>query len=133
MLQSSTTMSVILFMPLYDKIFVPLMRMFTREEKGITVLQPPADRHRHGPLNRDRLHCRIEGSKRLHFVSEVDGANHQLSIFWQLPKYILLGVADVFTVVGMQPGPQHHEDHRHRALPQRLWLRKLPRRSPILC
>jgi peptide/histidine transporter 3/4 len=44
----------------------------------------------------------IVESKRLHFVSEGDGTTHQLSIFWLLPHYILLGVADVFTVVGMQ-------------------------------
>nr|TKW41513.1 hypothetical protein SEVIR_1G321400v2 [Setaria viridis] len=81
-LQSSTTMSVILLMPLYDKIFVPLMRLFTREEKGITVLQ------------------RTGIGMVLSVVAMVVAA--ALSIFWLLPQYILLGVADVFTVVGMQ-------------------------------
>jgi len=100
MLQSSTTMSVILLMPLYDKIFVPLMRVFTREEKGITVLQ----RIGIGMVLSvaAMVTASIVESKRVHFVSEGDGATHQLSIFWLLPQYILLGVADVFTVVGMQ-------------------------------
>uniref|UniRef100_K3Z0N3 Major facilitator superfamily (MFS) profile domain-containing protein n=1 Tax=Setaria italica TaxID=4555 RepID=K3Z0N3_SETIT len=97
-LQSSTTMSVILLMPLYDKIFVPLMRLFTREEKGITVLQ------RTGigmvlSVVAMVVAAAVE-SKRLHLTSEGDAT--QLSIFWLLPQYILLGVADVFTVVGMQ-------------------------------
>lgn len=100
MLQSSTTMSVILLMPLYDKIFVPLMRVFTREEKGVTVLQ------RIGIGMVLSVAAMVTAStvesKRLRFVSEGDGATHQLSIFWLLPQYILLGVADVFTVVGMQ-------------------------------
>lgn len=102
MLQSSTTMSVILLMPLYDKIFVPLMRVFTREEKGITVLQ----RIGIGMVLSvfAMITASIVESKRLRLVSEGDGAaaTHQLSIFWLLPQYILLGVADVFTVVGMQ-------------------------------
>lgn len=97
-LQSSTTMSVILLMPLYDKIFVPLTRLFTREEKGITVLQ------RTGigmvlSVVAMIVAAAVE-SKRLRLTSEGDAT--QLSIFWLLPQYILLGVADVFTVVGMQ-------------------------------
>jgi len=93
-------MSAILLMPLYDKIFVPLICMFTREEKGITVLQ----RIGIGMVLSvvAMVTASIVESKRLHFVSEGDGTTHQLSIFWLLPQYILLGVADVFTVVGMQ-------------------------------
>ncbi|CAN6233502.1 unnamed protein product [Urochloa humidicola] len=97
-LQSSTTMSVILLMPLYDKIFVPLMRAFTREEKGITVLQRTGVGMVLSVMA--MVVAALVESKRLNLTSKGDAT--QLSIFWLLPQYILLGVADVFTVVGMQ-------------------------------
>lgn len=83
MLQSSTTMSVILLMPLYDKIFVPLMRLFTREEKGVTVLQ----RIGIGMVLSvvAMVTAAVVESKRLHFVSEGGGAT-QPSIFWLLSR-----------------------------------------------
>ncbi|CAL5019504.1 unnamed protein product [Urochloa decumbens] len=97
-LQSSTTMSVILLMPLYDKIFVPLMRMFTQEEKGITVLQRTGIGMVLSVVA--MVVAAIVELKRLRLASNGDAT--QLSISWLLPQYILLGVADVFTVVGMQ-------------------------------
>lgn len=38
-LQSAITVSIILLMPLYDTILIPITRIITRDEKGINVMQ----------------------------------------------------------------------------------------------
>ncbi|CAN1272560.1 Protein NRT1/ PTR FAMILY 5.9 [Linum perenne] len=85
-LQSSITISIILLMPLYDRILIPMSRFVTRSEKGISVMQ------------------RMVEEKRLYISrDQTDGSsNVPMKIFWLLPQYILLGISDIFTVVGMQ-------------------------------
>lgn len=91
-LQGTITVSIILLMPLYDKILVPCTQVITRNEKGITVLQ------------------RMGAGMVLSIIAMVIAAlveekrleTPSLSIFWLLPQYILLGISDIFTVVGMQ-------------------------------
>ncbi|CAN1726125.1 Protein NRT1/ PTR FAMILY 5.9 [Linum perenne] len=85
-LQSSITISIILLMPLYDRILIPMSRFVTRSEKGISVMQ------------------RMVEEKRLVISrGQTDGSsNVPMKIFWLLPQYILLGISDIFTVVGMQ-------------------------------
>lgn len=93
MLQSTITVSIILLMPLYDRMIIPMISIITRDSKGITVLQ------RIGvgmvlSVVAMVIAAVIESRRRL-----VVG---QMSIAWLLPQYLLLGVSDVFTVVGMQ-------------------------------
>lgn len=38
-LQSAITLSIILMMPLYDKVLIPITQIVTRNQKGITVMQ----------------------------------------------------------------------------------------------
>lgn len=91
-LQGAITVSIILLMPLYDRILVPCTQVFTRNEKGITVLQ------------------RMGAGMVLSIIAMVIAAlveekrlkDPSLTIFWLLPQYILLGISDIFTVVGMQ-------------------------------
>ncbi|KAL8475575.1 hypothetical protein ACS0TY_028291 [Phlomoides rotata] len=102
-LQSAITVSIIILMPWYDTVFIPIVRIFTRNEKGISVMQ------RIGigmflsviamiiaAITEER---RLEVSRRSAklLIDDVP-----FSIFWLLPQYILLGVSDIFTVVGMQ-------------------------------
>ncbi|KAK9734001.1 hypothetical protein RND81_04G107300 [Saponaria officinalis] len=91
-LQGAITVSIILLMPLYDKIIVPLTRIVTGNEKGITVMQ----RMGIGMVLSiiAMVIAALTEEKRLRTPS--------LSIFWLLPQYILLGISDIFTVVGMQ-------------------------------
>lgn len=96
-LQSTITVSIILLMPLYDKLFIPVIRVVTRRDKGITVLQ------RIGvgmllSIFAMAVAATVE-ARRLHWWRQ---RQQQLSILWLLPQYVLLGVSDVFTVVGMQ-------------------------------
>ncbi|KAJ8775307.1 hypothetical protein K2173_020311 [Erythroxylum novogranatense] len=104
-LQSAITVSIILLMPFYDAVFIPILRVVTNNEKGINVMQ------RMGigmvlsiiamviaALVESR---RLEMSQKLR-VMEPEKQTVPLSIFWLLPQYILLGISDIFTVVGMQ-------------------------------
>lgn len=94
MLQSSITVSIILLVPMYDRMIIPLINAVTGGSDGITVLQ------------------RIGVGMVLSVVAMVTAALVEswrlrvapvrLSIFWLLPQYVLLGISDVFTVVGMQ-------------------------------
>ncbi|VFQ58526.1 unnamed protein product [Cuscuta campestris] len=104
-LQSAIAVSVILLMPLYHKAFIPSIRAFTRNEKGVTV------RQRMGIgmfLSVVAMVVAAVTERRRLCVSnrqteDVHGDNVvPMSIFWLLPQYILLGVSDIFTVVGMQ-------------------------------
>ncbi|KAI4366643.1 hypothetical protein MLD38_022496 [Melastoma candidum] len=94
-LQSAITISVILLMPLYDKMLVPITRAVIREETGITVTQ--------------RMGIGIFLSTvAMAVAAMVETArlglsgSKEMSILWLLPQYILIGVSDIFTVVGMQ-------------------------------
>ncbi|KAH7674571.1 Proton-dependent oligopeptide transporter family protein [Dioscorea alata] len=107
MLQSTITISIILLMPLYDKLIIPILRVLTRDDQGITVLQ----RIGIGMLlsivamvvaalvESKRLEIAREGGE---LATESQLSEMHLSVFWLLPQYILLGISDVFTVVGMQ-------------------------------
>lgn len=106
MLQSAITISIVMLMPLYDKLIIPLARLITRDDKGITVLQ----RIGMGMLLSIVAMVvaafvemkRVEISKGEGLFEDPELLKKQLSIFWLLPQYILLGVSDIFTVVGMQ-------------------------------
>lgn len=101
-LQSTITLSIILLMPFYDKILIPIFKKLTKNEKGISV------KERMGIgmflsiiaiviaalVERKRLKI----SKMMKTTPNLD----PLSILWLLPQYILLGISDIFTVVGMQ-------------------------------
>ncbi|KAF5182090.1 NRT1/ PTR FAMILY 5.8 [Thalictrum thalictroides] len=96
-LQSAINISIILLMPLYDKIVIPILRIITRDDKGINVMQ------RMGigmflSIIAMVIAAFVE-TKRLEISRRSDLS---LSIFWLLPQYIILGISDVFTVVGMQ-------------------------------
>ncbi|XAR51810.1 hypothetical protein NMG60_11006548 [Bertholletia excelsa] len=97
-LQSATTVSIVLLMPLYDSLLVPISRKALGNEKGITVMQ------RMGvgmflSVVAMVIAAMVE-EQRLKMAKESETV--ALSIAWLLPQYILLGISDIFTVVGMQ-------------------------------
>ncbi|KAJ6810976.1 protein NRT1/ PTR FAMILY 5.8-like [Iris pallida] len=97
MLQSATTISIILLMPLYDRLIIPVLLLITRSDKGINVLQRMGIGMLLSVLA--MIVAALAETKRLGVATR---SEPRLSIFWLLPQYILLGVSDVFTVVGMQ-------------------------------
>ncbi|KAK9929732.1 hypothetical protein M0R45_026818 [Rubus argutus] len=104
-LQSFITLAIIVFIPIYDRIFVPIARAFTRELSGITMLR------RIGTGMFLSIICMVVAAlvemKRLQTAIDYDivdtpSATVPLSVWWLVPQYLLFGLADIFTVVGLQ-------------------------------
>ncbi|XP_022155214.1 protein NRT1/ PTR FAMILY 5.10-like [Momordica charantia] len=104
-LQSFIGLSVVIFLPIYDRILVPIARTLTGEPSGITMLQ----RIGIGMLL-SALAMVIAASveiKRINTAQEyglvdLPTATVPLSVWWLVPQYALIGVADGFTMVGLQ-------------------------------
>ncbi|GAV80829.1 PTR2 domain-containing protein [Cephalotus follicularis] len=97
-LQSAITLSVIILMPLYDRVLIPITRgINVMQRMGIGMFLSVIAMVIAAIIEMKRL----EIGKKMGIL-ESQGKIVPLSIFWLLPQYILLGVSDVFTVVGMQ-------------------------------
>ncbi|KAG8378484.1 hypothetical protein BUALT_Bualt08G0141900 [Buddleja alternifolia] len=104
-LQSLSSVSIVCFIPIYDRILVPISRAITKKSSGISMLQ------------------RIGFGIFLSFISMVIAALVEIkrlttatkyglvdkpeamipmSVWWLAPQYLLFGIADVFTMVGLQ-------------------------------
>lgn len=95
------TLSVIFWVPVYDRIIVPVARKFTGHKNGLTQLQ----RMGIGLFLSifAMLSAGVLELVRLKFVArhnyyELDEV--PISIFWQVPQYFLIGCAEVFTFIG---------------------------------
>ncbi|XP_059666820.1 protein NRT1/ PTR FAMILY 5.1 [Cornus florida] len=102
-LGSFVTLSMLLSVPMYDRYFVPLMRQRTGNPRGITLLQ------RLGigfviQIIAIAIAYAVE-VRRMHVirVHHIVGPKQvvPMNIFWLLPQYVLLGVADVFNAIGL--------------------------------
>ncbi|KAJ3707705.1 hypothetical protein LUZ61_011410 [Rhynchospora tenuis] len=104
-LQVFISVAIICFIPIYDKLLVPLTRKFTRIPSGITMLQ------RIGTGMALSLIAVVVAAlveiKRLKTAKEYGLVDKPkvpvpMSLWWMVPQYLLFGMADVFTIVGMQ-------------------------------
>ncbi|MCL7034993.1 hypothetical protein MKW94_003344 [Papaver nudicaule] len=102
-LGSFVTFSMLVSVPMYDRYFVPLMRRRTGNPRGITLLQ------RLGTgfviqVVAIFVAYAVE-LKRLHIIKVygITAAKDTvpMSIFWLMPQYVLLGIADVFNAIGL--------------------------------
>ncbi|KAF1888123.1 hypothetical protein Lal_00039163 [Lupinus albus] len=93
-LSTSDAITVILLVPIYDRIIVPIARKFTGKERGFTDLQ------RMGIGLFISIMCMsiaaIVEITRLKLAKE----HLSLNIFWQVPQYVLMGAGEVFMFVG---------------------------------
>ncbi|KAL5704036.1 hypothetical protein ACHQM5_022512 [Ranunculus cassubicifolius] len=104
-LQTFISLSIVIFMPIYDRVFVPIARTITGKPSGITMLQ--------------RIGCGMFLSvlsmvvaalveiKRLKIARDsglvdIPTATVPMSVWCLAPQYILFGISDVFTMVGLQ-------------------------------
>ncbi|KAL8110184.1 hypothetical protein AgCh_026049 [Apium graveolens] len=104
-LQAFIYLAVLLFIPVYDRALVPIARVLTRKPAGITMLQ----RIGVGLLFSvfSMLSAALVEIKRLQTAQDyglVDtpDASIPMSIWWLVPQYVLLGLADVFAIIGLQ-------------------------------
>lgn len=101
-LSSFDVISVLIWIPIYDRMLVPAVRRLTSRERGFSELQ------RTGIGLFISILAMVSASlveiKRLQ-IAEAEGLIHQnvavpMSIFWQIPQYGLVGAAEVFTAIG---------------------------------
>ncbi|WMV57750.1 hypothetical protein MTR67_051135 [Solanum verrucosum] len=94
--------SVILWVPVYDRILVPIARRLTGNERGFSKLQRIGIGLFLSVLGMSA--AAIVEFKRLQLARDfglVDEAVAvPLSIFWQIPQYFILGAAEIFTFIG---------------------------------
>uniref|UniRef100_A0A0E0ITD8 Major facilitator superfamily (MFS) profile domain-containing protein n=1 Tax=Oryza nivara TaxID=4536 RepID=A0A0E0ITD8_ORYNI len=101
-LQAFVTISMLVSVVLYDRVFMPLMARATGNPRGITLLQ------RMGVAL--VIHIAIMGIAsaterhrlavaRVHGVADSKGTTIPLTIFVLLPQFVLMGVADAFLEV----------------------------------
>lgn len=104
-LQSFISMAVVILIPIYDRIMVPIVRSFTRKPSGITMLQRIGTGMFTSILS--MVVSALVEIKRLQTAEKyglVDDPNAivPMKVWWLLPQYLLTGVSDVFTMVGLQ-------------------------------
>lgn len=104
-LQSFISLSVILTLPIYDRIFVPLARSFTAKPAGITMLQKTGTGLFLCTVS--MVIAALVETKRLNVAKEyglVDEPDVMIPmrIWWLVPQYVVLGVAEALTMVGLQ-------------------------------
>ncbi|KAH6790611.1 peptide transporter 2 [Perilla frutescens var. frutescens] len=101
-LSTFDVISVIFWVPMYDKVLVPIAKLFTGQDRGFTELQ------RMGVGLFISILCMSAAAiveiVRLGYVREAGVVDEvvaaPMSIFWQIPQYFLLGAAEVFTFIG---------------------------------
>ncbi|KAH7352364.1 hypothetical protein KP509_19G041500 [Ceratopteris richardii] len=104
-LQSFTTISILMLIPIYDRAFVPLFRRLTGHQRGITMLQRIGIGLLMSILS--MIVAAVVEKQRIDVAREHDLLDSPksvipISIFRLLPQYILSGVSDVFAIVGQQ-------------------------------
>ncbi|GJV71438.1 NRT1/ PTR family 8.3-like protein [Tanacetum coccineum] len=101
-LSTFDVISVIFWVPVYDRILVPIARKFTNQGRGFTELQ------RMGIGLFLSILCmsaaalveikRLDVARSLGLIDQ--NTPVPISILWQIPQYFLLGAAEVFTFIG---------------------------------
>lgn len=101
-LSTFDVLSVIIWVPLYDSILVPIARKFTGKERGVSELQRMGIGLFISILS--MAAAAIVEIRRLNMARDL-GLIHQdaavpISILWQIPQYFLVGAAEIFTFIG---------------------------------
>ncbi|KAJ8467368.1 hypothetical protein OPV22_029920 [Ensete ventricosum] len=96
-LQAIPYLMLIVLVPLYEIGFVPLARRFTKTDSGISSLQ------RIGlglfTVTFSMVSAALVEKKRRELA--VGGSDEQLSIFWIAPQFLIFGISEMFTAVGL--------------------------------
>ncbi|ONK60139.1 uncharacterized protein A4U43_C08F14800 [Asparagus officinalis] len=101
-LSTFTVISVLICIPIYDRLLIPTVRKLTGEKRGFTELQRIGIGLFVSILA--MLSATLVEIRRLQ-IAESEGLVHEkvvvpMSILWQIPQYFLIGVGEVFTAIG---------------------------------
>ncbi|KAF8051555.1 hypothetical protein N665_1708s0007 [Sinapis alba] len=96
--QSFISLSTVIFIPIYDRLLVPITRSFTQIPSGIKMLQRIGIGIFLSVVA--MVVAALVETKRLQTAR--DDLTLPMSVWWLVPQYVLYGVADSFTVTGLQ-------------------------------
>lgn len=88
-------LGMIISLTIYDKMLVPFLRRVTGNERGMSILQRMWIGMAFAVVG--MITAAAVESKRLREVEE-----QRMSVFWLVPQFIILGLGDGFTLVGLQ-------------------------------
>ncbi|CAD5165013.1 unnamed protein product [Musa acuminata subsp. malaccensis] len=98
-----STLTMLLSLALYDRVFVPVARRFTRRPSGITYLQRIGIGMAVGLLANVAaalVEAKRKGAAADHGLVDQPKAVVPISVFWLVPQYAIHGLAEAFTSVG---------------------------------
>lgn len=96
-LQSIPYIMLIFFVPLYETAFVPIARKFTGRDSGISPLQRVGIGLFIATFSMVSA-ALVENKRR---TSASNSNNETLSIFWIAPQFLIFGLSEMFTAVGL--------------------------------
>ncbi|XP_050213768.1 protein NRT1/ PTR FAMILY 5.10-like [Mercurialis annua] len=104
-LQSFISLAIFLSIPIYDRVFVPIARTITRKPSGITMLQRIGTGIFLSAVS--MAIAAVVEIKRLeiarkHGLVDKPNVTVPMSVWWLIPQYVLFGVSEAFTMVGLQ-------------------------------
>ncbi|KAJ0582584.1 putative proton-dependent oligopeptide transporter family, PTR2 family proton/oligopeptide symporter [Helianthus annuus] len=92
---------MIFLVTVYDRILIPILRRITRTERGINILQRIGIGMVFSVIT--MIVSAIVEKKRLNVVqNDPLHGSATMSVFWLAPQFIFFGIADGFTLVGLQ-------------------------------
>ncbi|XP_042751559.1 protein NRT1/ PTR FAMILY 5.4 [Lactuca sativa] len=104
-LQVLPGLTILIAVPIYERLLIPTARRFTNHPTGITILQRIGVGIFFSILT--MIVSALVESRRIRIATEhglIDTPKSILpmSVWWLVPQYVLMGISDVFTVVGLQ-------------------------------
>ncbi|KAK6151355.1 hypothetical protein DH2020_013990 [Rehmannia glutinosa] len=98
-----TTLTVLIALPLYERLFVPFSRIFTKNPTGITCLQRMGigfSINIFATIVSAVIEIKRKGVAADHDLLDKPTLVIPISVFWLVPQYCLHGLAEVFMSVG---------------------------------
>ncbi|KAL6620248.1 hypothetical protein ACP70R_035387 [Stipagrostis hirtigluma subsp. patula] len=98
-----TTLTMLVSLALYDRVFVPVARRYTGRRSGITYFQRMGAGFAVsvlGVLAGALVERKRRGVAAEHGLADSPGAVVPISVFWLVPQYALHGVSDALSTVG---------------------------------
>lgn len=103
--QVFTGLTILISVLLYERALVPLARAMTGRPSGITILQRIGTGLGFSILTM-AVAALVESRRvrvaREHGLLDLPGSVVPMAMWWLVPQYVLCGLSDVFTVVGLQ-------------------------------